>query len=459
MSDEQQLEQAVTTDSTDNAAEKKPAETKSKKPPKQAKVGLLWFFVLITLLVSGAAGYGVYWLSKQTDQAAVSQSDLLEQSQTAIIDLRGDLSGVEEVIQQQAQSNEITANAADQKIDLLAKSIEKQARHIKELSASNRDQWLLAEVEYLLRLANQRILMSQDSAGALSMLDSADRILQGIDDVSLHAVRKSIADDLASLRGVEQVDIDGTYLTLAALATQVETLELYDIPEFDMTAADSEIGALEPAPQQSLSEKLSNALEAVSAALQKVFIIRRNNETVEAMLAPQDEMYLRQNLRLMIEQAQLALLSGKPAVYQKSLEKTQRWIAQYYLMDNKGTQAALQSLSDLAAININPGLPDISGSFRALKKYQKGQMNSRPGLDYQPAQPSSTPEPDVKETAPVAEAQSTEQESVPEPPSDTGSNEEPSVTTEGDTEDTTEPELEMVPAEAANEAADAAQPE
>ena len=398
MSDNQQLEE-VAGGEAPVTAEAKPKKTKGDKSPKQAKVGLLWFFVFITLLISGTAGYGVYLLSQQTDQAAISQGDLLEQSQTAIIDMRGDLSELERSLEGESAQRAADKEQASNSVELLKKSLAKQSRHIKELSASNRDQWLLAEVEYLLRLANQRILMSSDSAGALTMLDSADRILHGIDDVALHTVRKSIADDLASLRGVDVVDVDGIYLNLAALAEQVETLELYEIPEFDLSASESEVATQQNGVEQSVTEKLSLALDAASAALQKVFIIRRGNEQVEAMLAPQDELYLRQNLRLMLEQAQLALLSGQPAVYQKSLEKAQRWIAQYFLMENKSTQAALQGLNDLAALNIDPALPDISASFRALKKYQRGQLNARPGLDYQPAEEDGPKESKPEETA------------------------------------------------------------
>ncbi|MEM8498431.1 MAG: uroporphyrinogen-III C-methyltransferase [Pseudomonadota bacterium] len=388
--------------------EKAPAKAKNAKVKDgKPKVGLLWFFVLITLLVSGAAGYGVYWLWQQTDQVAVSQTDLLEQSQTAIIDLRDDLGAVESALVSESSQRESAMLSAQDEIGLLAKSLEKQSRHIKELSASNRDQWLLAEVEYLLRLANQRILMSKDASGALVMLDSADGVLQGIDDVSLHNVRKAIADDLASLRGADELDVNGSYLKLAALASQVETLELYELPEFDLPEVDTEL--LTKDEQFAWTERLKETVSAIGSAFSKAFIIRRDNEQVEAMLEPQDELYLRQNLRLMLEQSQLALLSQQQGVYQTSLEKAQRWIAQYFLIEDKATQAALQSLSDLATLNVDPPLPDISGSFRALRKYQEDQQNARPGLDYQPeeAAPAASPEPE-----PVAEAEANAQEVI-----------------------------------------------
>ncbi len=348
---------------------------------KRPKVGLLWFFVLLTLLASAAAGYGVYYLWQQSGQSAAQQANKFEQSETAIIGLRDDLNSLEDSVgDQQAQQSAKSAEVAEQ-FALLEKSLQKQNRHIKELSASNRDQWLLAEVEYLLRLANQRILMSKDSSGALAMLDSADRILKEIDDVSLHAVRRAIADDMASLRHLEQVDVDGIYLKLAALADQSESLDLYEIPEFSTPESELELSSAELKPWK---ERLQDAWVAVRNAFSKAFIIRHDREQVEAMLPPQEELYLRQNLRLMLEQAQLALLSRQPGIYQSSLEKAQRWIAQYFLIDSDATQAALESLSGLAAVQVDPPLPDISGSFRALKKYQRDQENSRPGLQYQP---------------------------------------------------------------------------
>lgn len=361
---------------------------------KRTKVGLLWMFVLATLAASAALGYFVHQLWQKTDQAAVSQTSQVEESQAEVGTIRNNIGGLEQelgalqgALQSQGEQSEALAEQTSGEISLLQKSLEKQSRHIKEIGSSNRDDWLIAEVEYLLRLANQRILMSKDSNGALVMLDSADRILHGIDDVSLHPVRKAIADDMAQLRAVEQADVDGAYLQLSALAEQVEELRMYDIPEFGLPEVDTEAVALDA--EKSVSERASEALQAVGAAFQKAFVIRHDQEKVEAMLPPQDELYLRQNLRLMLEQAQMAMLSRRSTIYTSSLDKSQRWIAQYFQIEDSATQSALESLSGLATLNVDPALPDIAGSYRALKNYRQGEMNARPGLDYQPAVPDA----------------------------------------------------------------------
>ena len=364
-----------------SAAGKKPG-----KKPGKAGAGLLWLFVLITLAVSGAALWGVYTLSQKSETHAVSQDDLLEQSQTAIIDLRDDLGGLDSKIDDNAQQQMSALDGTKDVLGLLGKTVEKQARHIKELSASNRDEWLISEVEYLLRLANQRILMSKDSGSALAMLESADKVLQGIDDLSLHGVRKAMADDMASLRTLEQLDIDGMYLELSALASALDGLELYEIPEFGLGEIETEAMTDEQAAWQ---DRVKAGFAAIGASLERAFVVRRDGESVEAMLPPQEELYLRQNLRLMLEQAQLALLSRKPEIYKNSLDKAQRWLAQYFLTDKNGTQQALQSIGELATINVDPPLPDISGSFRALKKYQQNQLNARPGLEGYEAKPAA----------------------------------------------------------------------
>lgn len=370
-------EQELTEVTQDDAPESSQNDDRAGKP----KVGLLWLFVLLTLIISGGAAFGVYQLLQKGDARAAQASGQMERSETAIIDLRDDLNEVESGLDDAKHSRESIRNEITDEFDLLKKTVDKQARHLKEISSSNRDQWLIAEVEYLLRLANQRILMSKDAGGALAMLDSADGVLQGIDDVSLHNVRKAIAADMASLRGLATVDVDGAYLQLSAIAEQLGTLPLYEIDDFEVDALDTEMESMPEDPD--FQQRLQRGLDRIKSALSQAFIVRNDNDSIDAMLPPQDELYLRQNMRLMVEQAQLALLSRKPTVYASSLEKAQRWLAQYYLLENAGTQAVLEGLNELSGLDVDPPLPDISGSFRALKKYQQAEANARPGLDYE----------------------------------------------------------------------------
>lgn len=129
--------------------------------------------------------------------------------------------------------------------------------------------------------------------------------------------------------------------------------------------------------QPTWQDSVGRVLGAIKATLAKVFVVRQHDKPVEAMLPPQQELYLRQNLRLMLEQAQLALLARKPDTYQQSLDKAQQWIARYFIGEDAATQAALETLESARTIDIDPPLPDISGSYHALKAYTESAHNRK----------------------------------------------------------------------------------
>ena len=118
-----------------------------------------------------------------------------------------------------------------QSLGTLQEQLSQQQAELSSYSARDRDDWLLAEAQYLLRMANQRLIMADDVAAAQALLGSADKILLELDDVRLHEVRAAVASDLAAVRAVPRVDVEGVYLRLAALIEQAGKLVIFQLPE------------------------------------------------------------------------------------------------------------------------------------------------------------------------------------------------------------------------------------
>jgi uroporphyrin-3 C-methyltransferase len=233
-----------------------------------------------------------------------------------------------------------------------------QRAELARITGGDRANWLLAEVEYLLRLANQRLLMTADVGSARALLQSADSILRQLDDVALHPVRRALAGELAALRAVPELDIEGLYLRLAALADQVPELVIFELPrrepEAAATAADSWQGRLRQGYQEAL-RKLSGYVT-----------VRRRELPVKALVDPQWEGLLRQNLVMLLQQAQAALLSGNPLLYRESLQRARRWVDEFFLTDEAAARAMAREIEQLAEQPVGVELPDISTSLRAL---------------------------------------------------------------------------------------------
>ena len=269
-----------------------------------------------------------------------------------------------------------------QRIDQLQQQLSSQQQRLQTLSTTDRDDWLLAEAEYLIRLANQRLMMGKEIKPALELLKAADSIIKGLDDSALYAVREALANDMSNVRAAGTFDLEGHYLALAALAHQAGQLQL--IKSLQLTLAEPEIAVAE-SWQQRLAVGLQAALDKLSSYIQ----ISRRDDVYKPLLAPEYEAAIRQNIRLMFEQAQMASLAGKQKLYQDSLAKAQHWLLTYFTLDKASTDAVIIQLQNLKQQQVDISLPDISSSLRALKHYIETSHQLAPVTAVEPVQESA----------------------------------------------------------------------
>jgi uroporphyrin-III C-methyltransferase len=189
-------------------------------------------------------------------------------------------------------------------------------------------------------------------------LSSADAVLREMDDASLHTVRAAVAADIASLRAVPRVDVEGIYVRLAALLEQADTLVIFQLPE----------QPAQPMPEaaEDWQGRLQQGYAAALAKLSDYLVIRRRDVPMQALMDPQWEGLVRQNLRMLLEQAQVAALSGNQILYTASLDRAQQWLAQFRESDEVTARAMAAEISRLVDLTVNVAQPDISRSLQAL---------------------------------------------------------------------------------------------
>jgi len=346
------------------AAASTPAQNAEKKPATwPGKLALP-----ISIIALGAAGY-LYWLSLQqnsvvTDSNAAIKAEVNQSLSSARSHVDQSLAGMNQTLGQLKAQSQAEQNNINELQARLTKSIQQVTANQK----TNRKDWLLAEVEYLLRLANQRVLMEQTATGALKLLKSADKILKETDDVSIYDVRKALAADIAALEAVPVLDSEGVFLKLGALNSQVQNLRLIPISKQHKLPE-----LLEEVTPEVVEESWGAGLEAswskATDKLSKLVVIQHRDEPIEPLLSPEQTYYLQQNLHLMLEQAQLALLQRKQSSYDASLNKAQAWVSTYFEQSDGTTQSLLRGIDELKAVKVTAELPDISGSLRSLKGY------------------------------------------------------------------------------------------
>lgn len=320
---------------------------------------------IIALLLSG---YLIWENLKLQQQAQNLESNLLSQVESSLAGSRADVSQNLSSINQQLGQIQASAETGQRNVDELHERLTRSIQQVTAQQRTSDKDWLLAETEYLLRLANQRVLMEQTASGALTLLKSADEILLEADDVSLYPVREALASDIAALEAVPQVDTEGVFLRLSAMKQQ--TSQLRQIPVTDRRQLPNLLEEMTP---DSLKESWgSGAKAAMNRAMDKfeqLVVIQRHNEPIEPLLSPEQTYYLKQNLELMFEQAQLSLLQRQQAAYDDSLSKAADWINTYFEPQDSTTQALLRGISELETLNVAPEIPAISGSLQALQAH------------------------------------------------------------------------------------------
>jgi len=331
---------------------------------------------IISLVAMGTVGTGGYFAQQKLTQLEdlFNQRSAAQQLEAtaAMNDANAAVAELTESFQQ-IQSEKVAQTAE------IATLQERLSDAIKQVEAGrdrSESDWRLAEAEYLLRLANQRILMENRAEGALALLRSTDTILKELDDVSLYPLRQNLASDISKLESVPSLDIEGTYLRIAALIERSKDLptltleqqrqlpELIDKVMTEQTDAQT---------QQNITSSFAKAMNK----LESLIVIQRHDQPVEPILSPDQGHYLRQNIQMLLEQAQLALLRQQQSVFTTSLSRAQSLLIQYFDQDNYTTRTLIQSLAELTTLNVSPTIPDISGSLKALQQHQKEMANLR----------------------------------------------------------------------------------
>ncbi len=343
------------------------------KPATRQRLWPLWILAALAFLAAVALGL---WSWQQWHNTLAMQQALNNLKQeTAQLDRLYSDTGNQRSQRLQALEDKL----ADQR-ELIAtqqRQIDHNARELLEAGNRTRTDWLLAEAEYLLRIANQRLLIEKDIRGALAALESADEVLNESDDIGVYPVRQQLAREILTLKSLTDVDRTGLYLTLEAAIENIQQLtdNALASDRMESTLAQSRDDNADT-EATGLSNWWEEAWNNTRSTLSQVVVVRRLDEPVKPLLSPEQSAYARLNLQLMLEEAELAVLQGHQELYSRSLTKASQAIDTWYDSTNPKIIALSETLKEMAEQNIDPELPDISRSLQLLKARLAGRLNS-----------------------------------------------------------------------------------
>jgi len=233
--------------------------------------------------------------------------------------------------------------------------------------ARNRDEWQLAEIEQVLAIAQQQLQLSGNVRAALLALQLAEGRLSRADRPQFLPVRRALARDIERLKALPALDVPGLSLALDRLAASVDALPLAFDERVERPAPAKSAKAGAAAQEDGFFERLGGD---VWRELRQLVVVRRFDAPEPPLLPPPQAWFLRENLKLRLLNARLALLTRDEAGYREDLRTAQNWIQRYFDARAKGSQAALAQLKQLSSASVTFEPPSISDSLDAVRSFK-----------------------------------------------------------------------------------------
>ena len=390
--------------------DREPVAPRTQTVVKKSGTGLSLLAILIALGVGGA---GYYFGQQQVDEFQQKLTALEAQinNKTVVSAPAQEVKFDTTQLAQLESANKATQNKIAQVEELInAKSHELvglQSQINKVSAQANAQQptdWLFSEADFLLNNALRKLVLDNDVDTAVSLLKLADETLAKVNNSQSAAIRSAINQDLKQLLSVTGVDQNAVMQKLSQLANTVDELPVLDVNFGDAQNATK--------LSDSLSDWAENAEKSATSFLNHfIRISPKHGADRKELLAPNQDIYLRENIRLRLQLAIMAVPRQQNELYKQSLEAVASWIRSYFDTNAEVTQSFLKSVDELSEVSIYVDVPSQLQSLSMLDKYlnrtpldvQKVEIEAEKAVDNSPRKEEVKPAPEAKAEEPKAE--------------------------------------------------------
>ena len=389
--------------------DREPVAPRTQTVVKKSGTGLSLLAILIALGV-GSAGY--YFGQQQVDEFQQKLTALEAQINKTVIsapaqDVKFDttqlaqLESANKTTQEKIAQVEELINAKSHELVGLQSQINKVSA---QANAQQPTDWLFSEADFLLNNALRKLVLDNDVDTAVSLLKLADETLAKVNNSQSAAIRSAINQDLKQLLSVAGVDQNAVMQKLSQLANTVDELPVLDVNFGD----DQNATKL----SDSLSDWAENAEKSATSFLNHfIRISPKHGADRKELLAPNQDIYLRENIRLRLQLAIMAVPRQQNELYKQSLEAVASWIRSYFDTNAEVTQSFLKSVDELSEVSIYVDVPSQLQSLSMLDKYlnrtpldvQKVEIEAEKAVDNSPRKEEVKPAPEAKAEEPKAE--------------------------------------------------------
>lgn len=221
--------------------------------------------------------------------------------------------------------------------------------------------WLIREAEFLLNLANRKLSLEKDINASIALIEDVDATILALGYQDVVFYRESLSEILLNLRSIEQIDEDGIFIRIESMKEIVEEIEVRGLK----TTINQTGGA---AKEFEETEYTNMGLNSIKNLLSNIFVWREWDDRSGLILMTDDRATTKQRLHLLLEQAQLGLISQNVTVYEQSLIQAKELVAMLATEHSGLGQAITIEIDDLVNINIDPTVPQLEDSLKLMNE-------------------------------------------------------------------------------------------
>ncbi|WP_312064270.1 uroporphyrinogen-III C-methyltransferase [Pantoea septica] len=356
---------SATVEETTPAADTSPSSRP--QPPRDKKSGGM-VLGAVAIVIALATGAGLYLNGKHQAELQAQANQSLSDKLDALQQQAG---SDKQQLTQQLSSAQTALNDARTQQAATAKELEALREKVATISSNDVNAWLVSQADYLVKLAGRKLWSDQDVTTAAALLKSADASLADMNDPSVTSVRRALTQDISALSSIDQIDYDGIILKLNQLSNGVDNLRLAD-NDSDDAPMDSDGGEL----TSSLREWRQNLVKSWHNFMDDFITIRRRDNTAQPLLAPNQDVYLRENIRSRLLIAAQAVPRHQDEIYKQSIDTVSSWVRAWYDTNDPATKAFLAQLDELSQQSINMNLPDNLESQPLIDKLMQTRVRN-----------------------------------------------------------------------------------
>lgn len=374
-----ELEASLTTKRTSSSttASRKKSEKGTAQSNPKPKTVMLWALVVLNFAILACALAGAWYFvypKYQSQQMMEADYARLKQRMQA---QEQDLSQTKLALTNQQQKSEKLAQQSTAEINALANQAKENAQSLYEatsklesLDGRRPADWLIAEADYLVRMAGRKVWLEKDTRTAIMLLANADQRLSELADPSLLPVRSLIAEDIQTLRQANPVSLTSIALALNGLTAKVNSLPLNTIQLPDLTQAEQDTEV-----SDSIADWRANLSKAWDDFTSKFIRLRHREAPVEPMITQAQEWLAKEQLKLQLQTAQSAALKAQPTLYQAALDQALTIIHEQFDTQTPQVQGYINGINQLKSSDVAEVLPSELASQSALTQLLESRVN------------------------------------------------------------------------------------